>query len=239
MDHVDAVSWRISCDRSHQRRSHRLVRPAGRVVERASVRRVNTPTSMLPQIVDSVGECAIAHSLPGAPPIVALIGDQQASLIGQGCGPWLAKITFGTGGMLDTVVNDDSPSLKRPDAAMEDVFGIVAWAEGANAHLVLSRSCSQQAQTSIGSETISRSFRQAPRVTTLPRHARRLMASFVPAAWIGNPHWDYGARSTFVGPARTTRAHMVRAVVEGIAHRGADLVEAVRADAVRRRCCQS
>ena len=56
---------------------------------------------------------------------------------------------------------------------------------------------------------------------------------FVPAPLgLGTPHWDYGARSTFVGLTRgTTRAHMVRAVLEGVAHRGADLVEAVIADA--------
>jgi glycerol kinase len=31
-----------------------------------------------------------------------MVGDQQGSLIGQGCvRPGLAKITFGTGGMLD------------------------------------------------------------------------------------------------------------------------------------------
>ena len=38
----------------------------------------------------------------GSPPIAALVGDQQASLVGQGCvRPGQAKITFGSGGMLD------------------------------------------------------------------------------------------------------------------------------------------
>ncbi len=55
---------------------------------------------------------------------------------------------------------------------------------------------------------------------------------FVPALLgLGTPVWDFGARGTLVGITRgTTRAEIVRAVLEGIAHRGADLLEAVEAD---------
>ncbi|HEY0518879.1 MAG TPA: FGGY family carbohydrate kinase, partial [Ilumatobacteraceae bacterium] len=60
------------------------------------------PIEMLPSIVDSTGLFGEASALDGSPPLAALIGDQQASLVGQGCvRPGLAKITFGTGGMLD------------------------------------------------------------------------------------------------------------------------------------------
>ena len=48
---------------------------------------------------------------------------------------------------------------------------------------------------------------------------------------LGTPRWDYGARGSLFGLTRgTERAHVVRAVLEGIAHRGADLVEAAEAD---------
>src|SRR5690606_586920 len=41
----------------------------------------------------------------------------------------------------------------------------------------------------------------------------------------------YGARGTLLGVTRgTTAAHVVRAVLEGVAHRGADLVESAEAD---------
>lgn len=55
---------------------------------------------------------------------------------------------------------------------------------------------------------------------------------YVPALLgLGTPHWDYGARGSLFGITRgTTRAHIVRAVLEGIAHRGADLVEAASGD---------
>jgi glycerol kinase len=52
--------------------------------------------------------------------------------------------------------------------------------------------------------------------------------SFVPAlSGLGTPYWDFGARGGFYGLTRgTTSAHMVRAVLEGIAQRCADLVDA-------------
>jgi glycerol kinase len=55
---------------------------------------------------------------------------------------------------------------------------------------------------------------------------------FVPALLgLGTPAWDFGARGTVVGLTRGTgRAELVRAVLEGVAHRGADLVEAAEAD---------
>jgi glycerol kinase len=55
---------------------------------------------------------------------------------------------------------------------------------------------------------------------------------FVPALFgLGTPRWDYGARGGFFGMTRGTgRAEMVRAVLEGVAHRGADLLEAAEAD---------
>ena len=55
---------------------------------------------------------------------------------------------------------------------------------------------------------------------------------YVPALLgLGTPHWDYGARGTLLGLTRGTgRPQIVRAVLEGVAHRGADLVEAAEAD---------
>jgi len=55
---------------------------------------------------------------------------------------------------------------------------------------------------------------------------------YVPALLgLGTPFWDYGARGTLLGITRgTERSHIVRAVLEGVAQRGADLVDAAEAD---------
>ena len=55
---------------------------------------------------------------------------------------------------------------------------------------------------------------------------------YVPALLgLGTPHWDYGARGTLLGLTRgSERPQIVRAVLEGVAQRGADLVDAAEAD---------
>jgi glycerol kinase len=54
----------------------------------------------------------------------------------------------------------------------------------------------------------------------------------VPAfAGLGAPYWDPNARGVIVGLTRgATRAHVVRATLEAIAHQSADVVEAMAAD---------
>jgi glycerol kinase len=56
--------------------------------------------------------------------------------------------------------------------------------------------------------------------------------TYVPALLgLGTPRWDYGARGALFGLTRGSgRPHIVRAVLEGIAQRGADLVEAAETD---------
>jgi glycerol kinase len=55
---------------------------------------------------------------------------------------------------------------------------------------------------------------------------------YVPALMgLGTPYWDYGARGTLLGLTRGSgRPQVTRAVLEGVAHRGADLVAAAEAD---------
>ena len=55
---------------------------------------------------------------------------------------------------------------------------------------------------------------------------------FVPALLgLGTPEWDFGARGALFGLTRGTgTAEIARSVLEGVAHRGADLVEAAEVD---------
>ncbi|HTX63537.1 MAG TPA: FGGY family carbohydrate kinase, partial [Acidimicrobiales bacterium] len=87
------------------------------------------PEAVLPRVVDSCGILGEASALAGSPPICALIGDQQASLIGQGCTrPGLAKATFGTGGMLDLCTGTSAPAQAARQRS--GTFPIVAWRRG-------------------------------------------------------------------------------------------------------------
>lgn len=190
------------------------------------------PRTMLPRIVDSTGVVGEATALPGSPPIAGIAGDQQASLLGQGCvRPGLAKVTFGTGGMLDVCVGPQRPAIVGRGAA--GTFPIVAWSAGGaltwgvEAIMLSAGTAVDWLREDLGlfteaaeSETIA-----AQCVTTDD-------VWFVPALLgLGSPTWDYGARGTFVGITRGTgRPQMVRAVLEGVAHRGADLLHAAQDD---------
>ena len=190
------------------------------------------PRSVLPSIEDSSAEVGKASALPGAPPICGIAGDQQASLVGQGCvKPGLAKITFGTGGMLDLCVGTKRPGFETrggggtvPVIAWrrngQTVWGIEAVMLSAGSAVEWLRDDLRLISTSAESDEVAASVQDTGDVW------------FVPALLgLGAPSWDFGARGTFVGITRGTgRAEMVRAVLEGVAHRGADLVESAEAD---------
>lgn len=188
--------------------------------------------SMMPTVVHSSGIVGRAHALVGAPPIASLVGDQQASLIGQGCiTPGRTKITFGTGGMLDVFTGTKAPATAQrgphgtfPVVVYSDAQG-VSW--GAEAIMLSAGTNVEWLRDDLH---IIDTAAQSDEVAAQVASAEGVV--YVPALLgLGTPHWDYGARGSLFGITRgTTRAHIVRAVLEGIAHRGADLVEAAVGD---------
>jgi glycerol kinase len=194
------------------------------------------PTTMLPTIVDSIGVIGSADALPGSPPITAIAGDQQSSLAGQGCvRPGDAKITFGTGGMLDVCTGDDDRLVRSGRRSDAGCFGIIAWSHdgkptfGAEAIMLSAGSNVDWLRDDLG--LISSSSESHDLAATCSDTAGVV---YVPAPLgLGTPYWDYGARGALFGLTRgSTRAHVVRAVLEGVAQRGADLVEAAETDTV-------
>src|SRR5207302_4303506 len=94
---------------------------------------LRVPLGVMPEIVDSSGVVGEAAALTGSPPIAGIAGDQQASLVGQGCTrPGLAKITFGTGGMLDLCLGSERPAFEMRGEA--GTFPIVAWRRAGRVH---------------------------------------------------------------------------------------------------------
>jgi glycerol kinase len=190
------------------------------------------PQEVLPAIVDSSGVAGEAKLLPGSPPIAGIAGDQQASLVGQGCVlPGLAKVTFGTGGMLDLTVGAERPGFETRGGG--GCFPIIAWRRhgaitwGLEAVMLSAGTAVEWLRDDLG--LVERAS-DTEAVAAACDDTRDVW--FVPALLgLGTPAWDFGARGTLLGLTRGTgRAELVRAVLEGIAHRGADLVEAAEAD---------
>ncbi len=190
------------------------------------------PRASLPTVIDSSGIIGSATALEGAPPIAALVGDQQSSLIGQGgVQPGLAKITFGTGGMLDLHLGGERPRFDRQGEG--GCFPIVAWRQngittwGVEAVMLSAGTNVEWLRDDLG---IIATAAESHDVASQCRDADGVV--YVPALLgLGAPRWDYGARGTLLGLTRGSgRPQIVRAVLEGVAQRGADLVEAAEAD---------
>jgi glycerol kinase len=182
----------------------------------------------LPQIVDSSGVVAMATRLSGSPPITALVGDQQSSLIGQGCiHPGMAKITFGTGGMLDMCRGELPPTGGH--RSPQGTFPIVAWSHAGKrvwGEEAIMLSAGTNVEWLVEDMALIDSAAHSEQVAASVTDSGGLV--YVPALLgLGTPTWDYGARGMLIGLTRgSTRAHVVRAVLEGVAHRGVDLLAA-------------
>ncbi len=231
------VAWTLSDGRSHVTDATNaavtgLVVADGSAWDPEVLTALRIPEACLPAIVDSSAVVAEATALPGAPPIAGMAGDQQASLVGQGCTrAGLAKATFGTGGMLDLCLGSQRPAFEARGEA--GTFPIVAWRRegrltwGLEAVMLSAGTAVEWLRDDLG-------------VIASAAESDGLAAScaetgdvwFVPALLgLGTPVWDFGARGTLLGLHRGTgRAELARAVLEGVAHRGADLVEAAEAD---------
>jgi glycerol kinase len=210
-----------------------LIDPATLEWDESLLQTLAVPLAMMPAVVDSSGEIGTATVLPGAPPICGIAGDQQASLVGQGCTlAGLAKATFGTGAMLDQCTGPGSGpgGVGRGGAG---TFPIVAFRVGGKATwgteavMLSAGSCVEWLRDDLGILTTSH---ESESVAALCETSGDVW--FVPALLgLGTPVWDFGARGTLVGLTRGSgRPEIVRAVLEGVAHRGADLVEASERD---------
>jgi glycerol kinase len=195
--------------------------------------RLGIPADAMPEIIDSCGHLGVAGALPGTPPLCALIGDQQASLAGQGCTrPGLAKATFGTGAMLDVCLGDARPASDT--RGQGGCFPIVAWQVGGTntwgveAIMLAAGTAVDWLVEDLGvlasageSETVAARCEDTGGVVAVPA-----------LLGYGTPQWDFGARAAVFGLTRGSgRPELVRAVLEGVAHSGADLLEAAERDA--------
>ena len=186
------------------------------------------PRSMMPQVVASSGECVkIADLLPGVP-ICGIAGDQQAALFGQMClKPGMVKNTYGTGCFMLMQTGE------KPVASSNRLLTTIAWQIDGRTEYAL------EGSVFIGGAAVQW-LRDGLGMIGSSAEVETLAASvpdnggvyFVPAlSGLGAPYWDANARGLIIGLTRgTTRAHIARATLEGIALQVTDLLTAMQAD---------
>ena len=166
--------------------------------------------------------------------IAGMAGDQQASLIGQGCTrPGLAKATFGTGGMLDQCVGTSRPSFRRPGAGRDHSpsspgqrRGTITW--GVEAIMLSAGTCVEWLRDDLG--IIDSAADSAAVAARLRRHRATSGSSPRCSGWARRCGTSGPGAPSSASPGAPAGPRLVRAVLEGVAHRGADLLEAAEAD---------
>jgi glycerol kinase len=193
------------------------------------------PRAILPAVVPSSGIAGTTAGVPGLPdgiPIAGLAGDQQSALFGQACfAPGDAKCTYGTGAFILMNTGD------RPVASRAGLLTTVAWQLGtgelryalegsafiAGAAVQWLRDGLQFFSSAAEIESLAQSVPDSGGVIVVPAFAG-----------LGAPHWRPDARGSITGLTRgTTRAHVARATLEGIALQNVDILRAMERDSGR------
>jgi len=189
------------------------------------------PKRSLPRIQPSLSNFGtIKSNYPASGvPIAGILGDQQASLLGQGIiSAGCAQVTWGTGafllmntgsqrvssahGLLTTVARSKSgqPAVYALEGAVFVAGAAIQWLRDGLGIITSSAETSALAQRIVSTEGVV----------------------FVPAlTGLGSPYWDASARGLVIGITRNTgREHLVRAALEAIAYQTHDVVRAMEAD---------
>jgi glycerol kinase len=197
--------------------------------------RFGVPMAVLPEIVPSIGELAETApgslgDVPAGISVTGVLGDQQASLFAQGCQrEGQAKSTYGTGSFILANAGTSPPSTAT------GLLATVAVATGSSTGPTGAQYALEGAIFATGS--VVQWLRDGLGLLESAGESEQLAASlagnddvwFVPAlAGLGAPYWDPAARGTLLGATHgTTRAHLARAVLESIAYRTRDVLEAM------------
>lgn len=190
------------------------------------------PRSILPEIRPSGGEFGRTKGLdylPDGIPITGVAGDQQASLVGQGCvREGQAKCTYGTGAFLlahtGTRIVPSTHGLLATRAATMSGEPAQYALEGS---VFIAGAAVQWFRDGL------KVIHSAPEIGDLAlKGDPETEVVFVPAfTGLGSPHWQPAARGTLFGLTRaTTLADIARASLEGVAYQVADLIEAIEED---------
>ena len=164
-----------------------------------------------------------------AVPVGGMAGDQQAAMAGEACfDQGDIKITFGTSAMLDMNTGE------LPVLSMRGAYPLILWGlrerityclEGT---AITAGAAVQWLRDGLG---ILERLDDSSRLATQVPDTSGVWA--IPAfQGLGTPHMDAAARAVIGGLSRgSTRAHVVRAVLEGIAYRSREVLDTVLEDA--------
>jgi glycerol kinase len=189
---------------------------------------LGVPRSMLPEVVASSGVCAHSKGILEGIPIAGIAGDQQSALFGQMCtSPGMVKCTYGTGSFMLLNTGD------KPVPSRNRLLTTIAWKIGDRTEYALEGSVFIAGAVVQWLRDELQIIRTSAEVEELAASVPDTAGVYVVPAFsgLGAPHWDQYARGTILGLTRgSSRAHIARAALEGIAFQIADIISAMEND---------
>lgn len=192
---------------------------------------LDIPESILPEVKPSSYMYGLTSPgfFDGEIPIAGIAGDQQAALFGQMClNEGMVKNTYGTGCFV--VMNTGS----KPIVSKNKLLSTIAWQIGnevtyaTEGSIFMGGAVVQWLRDELGLISKSADIEElAGRVEN--NGGVYFVQGFV---GLGAPHWDQYATGAIIGLSRgTNKAHIARAVLEGIAFRTMEVIQTMEEDA--------
>ena len=185
--------------------------------------------NMLPEVMDSSSLFGHFEYDGVYIPITAMIGDQQSSLFGHiAFNKGSTKVTYGTGCFMLMNTKDEKIFSKN------GLLTTIAYKIGDEVCYALEGSVfvagSAVQWLRDGLKLISNSAQSEEAATLV---SDTMGVYFVPAfVGMGTPYWDNESRGAIFGLSRgTTKEHLIRATLEGIAYEALDVLEVMEKEA--------
>ena len=179
------------------------------------------PIECLPEIRPTAGDFGAIDGLA----VTASMVDQQAALFGHGCRrPGDAKITFGTGAFALAIAGDKP--LKNPKTGL---LPTIAWKLGDQPVTYAIDGGVYNAASAVNWARELGLFQDFAEIDAFDGSAIERGLVFVPAlSGLGCPYWDRSAAGMWLGMGlETTKRDLIQAVLEGVALRAAQVIEAM------------
>jgi len=182
--------------------------------------------ALLPEIKPSVGRLGYVEAGGRRIPVTAMLGDQQAAMLGLGLeAPNSAALNYGTGAFL--LVNTGRKPLK-----IRGLLNSFGWQEGRGKKNIryFTESTVNSAGTALEWLRLKFGlFEDISDVDGMCRKSANRLHCLPAIGGLGAPYWDYTTFTTFSGfSPHSDKYDVVRGVTEGIAYMVADAFDLVK-----------
>lgn len=180
------------------------------------------PSAILPQILPTAAFYGEADLNGRAVPILSSIGDQQASLVGQGgYRPGHLALTYGTGGFL---LWNIGPKPQHRTT----LLSTPAWSFGDRVEYALEGTVNAVGSTILWMQHQLGLIKRPEEIDALCRASRQEPVCVPSLSGLGSPHYAPVETALFGLKRTTTRADLVRGIMAGLAHLMADNYDRMR-----------